>query len=312
MRRIKKEQTKKPAPILPCILTTAAAALWISGCSPQGCRDYTVQMKQHYVEYSDKYDYWDVLTVEYPQLTDTGAEWEDAANEQLYDTAMNRVNYWHLSPNEDVLAFQKENFSIFCSDVDCSIPFHNRYLLSADYREFYSAGNPVWYTSRTERALNLDLVTGEIYELADIINIDEAFVQKWCEAARVKYGDTFEGTAEETALFLSWFLNENEQTKQLYELHNFFYPTGHGSFIIGFAYDPRPAAVNAYATGAQDNVYCVELSDDTLKPFQTDSLFWNRYNGPEDEAQIRECEDKQENLWLGKEAGVWDYWDEHR
>ena len=31
--------------------------------TPRGCRDYTVQKEQYYVQYSEQYDYWDVLTV---------------------------------------------------------------------------------------------------------------------------------------------------------------------------------------------------------------------------------------------------------
>lgn len=294
------------------ILISAALPLCICSCAPKGCADYTVQMKQYFVEYSDEYDYWDVLTVEYPQLADTEAEYEAHANELLRGAAMDRVNYWHLSPDEDVQAFQREHFSIFCSDVACSIPFHSQYLLSADYRELYSAGNPVWYTSQTERTLNLDLTTGEVYELADIIRIDEAFIRLWCGAAGTKYGDAFEGTKEETALFLSWFLNEDDEMKELYDLHTFFYPTGQDSFVIGFAYDPKPAAIGTAATGPQDDTYCVELETSALAPFRTDSPFWDKYDSSEETGRIEACEDKQENLWLGKGASVWDYWDEQR
>lgn len=308
----RRSRPKHRAPMPMRLILTAVPALCVCGCSPRGLENYTVQMNQHCVEYSDEYDYWDVLTVEYPQLTDTEAEYEARANELLLDTAMDRINYWHLSPDEDVRAFQREYFSIFCSDVDCNIPFHSQYLLSADYREIYSAGNPVWYTSRTERTLNLDLTTGEVYELADVLCIDEAFIQLWCRAAGAKYGDAFEGTREETALFLSWFLNEDEETKELYDLHTFFYPTGQDSFVIGFAYDPKPAGISAATTGPQDNTYCVELADSALAPFRTDSPFWDRYDGSEAAGQIAECTDRQENLWLGKEAGVWDYWDEQR
>lgn len=33
----------------------------------------------------------------------------------------------------------------------------------------------------------MDLLTGDIYELGDIITIDEEFVKLWCDAAREKY-----------------------------------------------------------------------------------------------------------------------------
>lgn len=86
-------------------------------------------------------------------------------NAVLYDMAMEKVNYWHLSPDEEVQDYQKDYFSIFCSDVKAGVPFHSQYLLSANYQELYSAGNPIWYTMITERAANVDLLTGKIYEL---------------------------------------------------------------------------------------------------------------------------------------------------
>ena len=110
----------------------------------RGYKDYTVQMEQHFVEYSEQYDYWDVLTVDYPKITGIDEKVQERLNEAMYETAMDRVNYWHLSPSAAVREFQKERFSIFCSDVVCEVTYHSQYLLSVDYYELYSLGNPVW------------------------------------------------------------------------------------------------------------------------------------------------------------------------
>lgn len=59
----------------------------------KGYEDYTVQMKQHFVEYSDQYEYWDVLTVEYLQIEGIDEEIQEQLNTLMYDTAMDRVNY---------------------------------------------------------------------------------------------------------------------------------------------------------------------------------------------------------------------------
>ena len=274
--------------------------------SARGCQDYAVQMEQYYVEYSDEYDYWDVLTVEYPQIRDANPKLQDKINEALYDTAMDRVNYWHLSPDDEVKDFQ-QNFSIFCSDVKVGVPFHSQYLLSANYHELYSAGNPVWYTMITERAVNVDLFTGEIYELGDIITIDEEFMKLWCDAALEKYDDLLERDRVEREIFLSWFLDEDEEMKELYQFSNFFYPTQDGTFIIGLTYDPRPAAI--HAVEPWDVTLSVELDADRLTPFRTESEFWQRYDFSEQTGQILECEDLHTNLWLDDDASVWDYWE---
>lgn len=291
------------------LVILCACLLPITGAvsPPKACKDYTVQMEQYYVEYSDEYDYWDVLTVEYPRLQAAKSASQEKINEALYDVAMDRVNYWHLSPDEEVRDFQQEYFSIFCSDVKTSVPFHSQYLLSADYQELYSAGNPVWYTIITERAVNVDLLTGKIYELDDILSIDEEFVKLWCDAAQKKYGEPFVGDQEEKEIFLSWFLNEDEEMKELFQFSNFFYPTEDGTFIIGLAIDPRPASI--YATEPVDVTFSVELDADRLVPFRTESEFWGKYERSEQTGQILECQDLQENLWLGDDASVWEYWE---
>ena len=289
-----------------CVLLGIGAVIAMRSLQPKGCLDYTVQMEQYYVEYSDEYEYWDVLTVEYPRLQDADTELQDVINESLYDTAMERVNYWHLSPDEEVQDFQ-QNFSIFCSDVTVDVPFHSQYLLSANYHELYSAGNPVWYTMITERAANVDLLTGEIYELSDIIILDEEFIKLWCDAAQEKYGEPFEGDSEEYELFLSWFLDEDEEMKEFYQFNNFFYPTQDGTFMIGLTYDPRPAAIHAMEP--RNVIFSVELDADQLAPFRTESGFWEKYERSEQTGQILECEDLQSNLWLDDNAGVWNYWE---
>ena len=290
-----------------CVLLGIGTAVAIKSLPPKGCLDYTVQMEQYYVEYSDEYEYWDVLTVEYPRLQDADTELQEKINEALYDTAMERVNYWHLSPDEEVKDFQQDNFSIFCSDVKTHVTFHSQYLLSTDYQELYSAGNPVWYTSITERAVNVDLLTGEIYGLSDVLTIDGEFVKLWCDAALEKYGEPFEGGQEENELFLSWFLNEDEEMKELYQFGNFFYPTEDGTFIIGLTYDPRPAAIHAMEP--RNVIFSVELDADQLTPFRTESVFWEKYEQSEQTGQILECQDLQSNLWLNDDAGVWNYWE---
>ena len=295
--------------VVPCVcaLMGIGAVTVMRSLQPKGCWDYTIQMEQYYVEYSDEFEYWDVLTVEYPRLQDADTELQEKINEALYNTAMDRVNYWHLSPDEEVQEFQQDYFSIFCSDVQTDVPFHSQYLLSADYKELYSAGNPVWYTMITERAVNVDLLTGEIYELGDILTIDEEFIELWCDAALKKYGEPFEGSQEEQELFLSWFLDEDEDVKELYQLGNFFYPTGDGTFNIGLTYDPRPVAIRAMKP--RDIIFSVELGADQLALFRTESEFWEKYDRSEQTGQISECEELQTNLWLDDDAGVWDYWE---
>ena len=47
-----------------------------------------------------------------------------------------------------------------------------------------------------------------------------------------------------------------------------------------------------------------------LEPYRIDSEFWDLYEKSESTGEVLECEDLKENLWLGKDAGVWDMWKE--
>ncbi|MDO4304744.1 MAG: hypothetical protein Q4D94_12610, partial [Bacillota bacterium] len=46
----------------------------------KGYQDYTVQKEQYFVEYSEQYDYWDVITVEYPILEGIDEEVQEQLN----------------------------------------------------------------------------------------------------------------------------------------------------------------------------------------------------------------------------------------
>ena len=275
------------------------------GLSPKGYQDYVVQKEQYFVEYSEEYDYWDVLTVEYPVLAGIDSEIQEQINEQMYETAMDRVNYWHLHPSDAVKAFQEDQFSIFCSDVTCDVTYHSQYLLSMDFYELYSAGHPIWNTNITERGLTADLLTGEIYELTDILEINRDFIELWSECYSKETGEeTWD--EEELDLILSWFLQEDEELKEYYESRPFYYVTEDKEFVIGITLDPVLYAAITYEPTAR--IWCTAMKPEELAPFQTQSGFWDKYEKSQATGEVLPCEDKKENLWLGEGASIWD-WD---
>ena len=112
---------------------TLAILSGLNGCGSadvsKDYEDYTITKEQYVSEYTEQFDYLEVVTVEYPILSGLGREQEENINKILYDMAMEKVDYWHLTPNEEVKALQKE-YSIYSSDVHCDINFHSQYLLS--------------------------------------------------------------------------------------------------------------------------------------------------------------------------------------
>lgn len=293
------------AVVLLAIGLSGAGYVVFRGNSLKGYRDYVVQKEQYFVEYSEEYDYWDVLTVEYPVLIGIDSEIQEQINERMYETAMDRTNYWHFHPDDAVKQFQEDQFSIFCSDVTCDVTYHSQYLLSVDFYELYSAGHPVWNTNITERGLTADLLTGEIYELTDILTIDRDFIDLWNACYCRETGEE-PWEDEECGLLLSWFLQEDEELKGSYESRPFYYVTEDKEFVIGLTLDPVLYAAITYEPTAR--ILCATMEAEELAPFKTQSGFWNKYEKSQTTGDVLPCTDKQDNIWLGEGASIWD-WD---
>lgn len=294
--------------ILLCLLIVLVIVITAIGIAhlsaPKGYTDYTVQKEQYYVEYSEKYDYWDVLTVEYPRLEGISEERESQINQLMYDAAMDRVNYWHLTPSEEVKEFQKEYFSIFASDVNCDVAYHSQYLLSVDYQEYYSAGHPIYMTNGTERALTVNLITGECYYLADIIELNEDFVRLWDQIYSEETGSDY-ADDETIDYLLDWFLQRDEEINEDYFCTPFFYVTENKEFVIGISLDPK--LYEAYTYKPATRSFSTLLTKEELEAFKKQSSFWELLEQFEMAGEVLPCEDKAENIWLGEDAGVWDF-----
>ena len=148
-----------------------AVLFGISGCSradtPKGYEDYTVKKEQYVDEYTEQNDYWHVVTVEYPILSGIDEEQEEIINKALYDMAMEKVNYWHLTPNEEVKALQEE-YAIYSNDVRCDADFHSQYLLSRQTISLIERGD---YSPSVTLALTLAKICGVTVE--DIFILEE-------------------------------------------------------------------------------------------------------------------------------------------
>lgn len=300
---------KKRALLAGIVLLTALAAVILvlvrtlsKPRAPKGVETYTVQNEQYYVEYSEQYDYWDVITVEYPRIEGIDAAVQEQINPLLYDTAMDRVNYWHLEPSDEVADFQKEYFSIFSSDVSCAVTYHSQYLLSVAYDECYAPGNPIWYVNKTQRALTVDLLTGEAYALTDIFEVDKDFVTMWDRAVSDTLGLAY-ADEEMLDVLLDCFWQRNEEINREFLCRPFFYLTEDKAFVVGLSLDPVLAGVYTYEP--VDRTSYAVLRPEELEAFKKESGFWEKYELSNPAGEALPCADKQENLWLGESGGVW-------
>ena len=286
-----------------------------SGCGNAGTsksyEDYTIKKEQYAAEYTEQFNYWDVVTVEYPILSGMNEELAETINKTLYDMAMEKVNYWHLMPNEEVKALQEE-YSIYSSDVHCDIDFHSQYLLSVSFCETYAPISPVYYVQTTQRCANINLMTGEQYQLSDIFQIDDDFMALWCTqvAAEGNYSDLIVNDADTRQTVGEWFLGEDDESEEYYMFTPFFYLDENKDFVIGISYDPKPNQIEG--APPRDNRLYAHFQASDLQPYQTDSEFWELYGKSEIMGKVVENETLIENLWLGENASVWGYWEERQ
>lgn len=270
-----------------------------------GYQDYTVRMRQYVTEYSEQFAYSEVVTVEYPEIEGIDEEQREMINRMMYDTAMDRTNYWHLKPGDYVKSLQKE-YSIFSSDASCEVSYHSQYLLSLIYDEIYAPVHPVYYVNRTKRGLNVDLLTGEEYALTDIIRVEDEFIDLWARKANKQYDGFFGEEKEDRELLLAWFLKEDEEWNEAYEFVPYFYVEENQDFVIGIAVDPKFVS---RARAPKENAYEVCFAAQELEEFRTESNFWKKYDKSKSVGAIIECEDLQTNRWLDDISGAQDYWD---
>lgn len=296
-------------------IAVLAALLGLGGCgrigAPKGYEDYTVKKEQYVAEYTEQYDYWDVVTVEYPILSEIDGEQTQSINGLLYDMAMEKVNYWHLEPNDEVKALQEE-YHVYSSDVHCDIDFHSQYLLSVGFHETYAPVSPVYYVHMTQRCANINLMTGEQYQLSDIFQIEDGFMQLWCRQVEEEgnYDNVITNDEDVRETFAAWFLGEDEEAEEFYFLTPFFYIDENKDFVIGLSYDPK---VNKIAGNVpKDNTFYAHLAAADLEPYRTESEFWELYDKSKSTGNVVECDELIENIWLGENASVWDYWKERQ
>lgn len=101
-------------------------------------------------------------------------------------------------------------------------------------------------------------------------------------------------------------MQTDEETNEYYFCHPFFYITEDKEFVIGVSLDP--ILEYAYTYEPVNRSFYTQLSIDELEEFKKESDFWDKYEKSETAGEVLPCADKKENIWLGEDAGIWE-WD---
>lgn len=190
-------------------------------------------------------------------------------NQVIYDCAMETVEEIYNNPTEEIKeAVLNADTPALVSYVTYKVTYASENLISIVMEDHSYRGNQeeYYYDFRT---LNISLKDGTVYEVKDIVNLDDDFVKDWLMTMRSE--------AESNDLLSE--LNKKELIKALegesfdgvYEVEYFFDKDG---IEIGFAFnyeeDDENNAGYAWVTAP--------FSYKEIEKFTTDSAIWDEMN----------------------------------
>ena len=212
--------------------------------------------------------------VEYPQLTGDIANLEEI-NKTIRDTAMAFVIATYENPTSEsremLEAYAVEGYgvpkavdAILESDVDYAISYNNEDFISICFSDEYSIGS--WAGGFVSlRTVNVNLKTGEVYTLDDVLNINDEIAAAFIDNL-AKYDG---GNAEKTAGRDSFIGALQGKGSEADNVSTTFYIDGNGKVNFGATY--RFASSESMARGWWDYT----LTDDQLNAAKKDSSMWD-------------------------------------
>ena len=226
------------------------------------------------------------ITVDYPQLIDAG-EHTEKVNTALRDVAMDTVDTYFLKPDDEarklVSALGKENSSdrsdaLFVDDVTWAITYNTEDFISVSYSDWCRIGSQE-HGFIFLRCVNANLKTGEIYQVDDVLQVNEvianafvdAFVKASCEDENgdgaVTDADSVSLTLVPRKEFVAAMLGEGEMAKHM---DTTFFVDEHGRPNLGVSFWFDDSAHRVWSRAWWD----VTLTDELLEGARKDSSFW--------------------------------------
>lgn len=204
--------------------------------------------------------------VYFPKLNGLDEKVEDKVNQSLKDCAMESVERLYLNPSaetkEEVLG---QEYPVLASFVDYKVTYMSEDFISVVFQDYNYRidGNSYQVTLRTR---NISLKDGTVYEVKDIVKLDDVFIEEWLDSMRSEAdGDQIlsELSLEDLKAVLS-----GEDKGGVY-LDNFFADAD--GLEIGLSLEYPEGDVNDAGYGWVTAPF--EIS--ALEDYKTDSNFWN-------------------------------------
>ncbi len=230
---------------------------------------YTLDEATYSFTDEEKTSTYITFEVAYPTVTGLkNSNLEDKINDALKKVAMESVDELYDNPTEEVkeTVLSSDN-PVLASTVDYKVTYASKNLLSVVYEDYSYRGNAnnLCYNLRT---LNISLKDGTIFEVKDILDMDQEFLDEWLSVMRDEVGND---------KFLSELSDEELKealkgdSKDGVYVANFF--VDKDGIEIGFD-------LNYKADDSNDLGYLwvtAPFQFDEIEKYQNDSEFWSLY-----------------------------------
>ena len=206
------------------------------------------------------------LKVKYPKLSGLDSKVADEINEIIKECAMKTVDEIYLNPSDEMKEkVLEEDYPVLVSYVEYKVCYANDEFISIMFQDDNFKGSTEEYNSDL-RTINIRLEDGKVYEVKDIIEIDNAFIDEWLQVMQEETGDSS---------FLSE-LSRKEMKKALsgdsmddVYVVNFFVSDGEIEIGFDLNYPDDSSAYSQYAW------VTAPFEFTNINKYALDSSFWN-------------------------------------
>ncbi len=203
--------------------------------------------------------------ISYPTVTGLGDELDEKINQLLYDCATKTMDEIYTNPSDEIKERVLEaSYPILSSEVSYKICYANENFLSVAFNDYSYEGNSDEFAVKL-RCLNINLKDGSVYELSDLVNLDESFEQAWLSVMRSEAdSDTFLSELSDEQLLEAL---KGDSMDGVYEVTFFVDADGiEVGFSLRYPADDENDLGYGWVTAP--------FSFSELEPYETDNAFW--------------------------------------
>lgn len=203
----------------------------------------------------------------YPQLEGMeNQEVQDKVNEELKNCAMETEDRIYENPGSDIRnRVLQEEQPLIADFVKYKVTYLTKDYICVAYEDYSYEGNSE-YSYVGLRTKNINLNDGTVYDVKDIVNLDQTFVKEWLKGMQSESDDTLlkDQDTDSLAKILS-----GEDTQDGKFTPAFFMDEDGMEIGLSFHYDKEDDKAPAYGW------VTAPFQLDDLKDSKTDSTFWD-------------------------------------